>query len=315
MAEAPDMPSPGATNLLLVRETLRLRLGMMRINELIKQKAFQVPVHLAFGHEAIAVAVADIMADDDRLLLTHRNIHYNIARSPHLRGEIDEYHLVESGLGGGRFGAMNLTNPARGIVYTSSILGNCLPVAVGVAKGLAMRGRTAATIAVTGDGGMEEGAFYEALMMARSLSLPVVFLVENNQWSMYTRIEERRCPIDLRRMAEAFAVPYCALSGGDPAAYRKRLSARRAAAVARGEPCVVEVALSTLGGFWVEEPGRERRYVNYHHGAVAALNYADEPVIEASERDPLYALARRFSPAEWRDLVDAERTLLDAEST
>lgn len=314
MAKAVDLPPLGATNMPLLREILRLRLGMMRINDLIKQKAFQVPVHLAFGHEAIAVAVADIMGDNDRLLLTHRNIHYNIARNPHIRGEIDEYRLLETGLGGGRFGAMNLTNPARGIVYTSSILGNCLPVAAGVAKGLAMRGKMAATIAVTGDGAMEEGAFYEALMMARSLALPIIFLVENNQWSMYTRIDERRCPVDLQRMAEAFAVPYCRLSGGDPAAYRDQLSALRTAAVARGEPCIVEVALSTLGDYWVEEPGRARRYINYHHGAVGSLSYADDPILEASERDPLHLLARRFSPMEWRDLVAAARAALDAES-
>jgi TPP-dependent pyruvate/acetoin dehydrogenase alpha subunit len=314
MAEATGISSPDATNLTLVRKTLRLRLSMMRINDLIKQKAFQVPVHLAFGHEAIAVAVADVMGEDDRLLLTHRNIHYNIARNPHLRGEIDEYRLLESGLGGGRFGAMNLTNPARGIVYTSSILGNCLPVAAGVSKGLAMHGRAAATIAVTGDGGMEEGAFYEALMLVCSLSLPVVFLVENNHWSMYTRIEERRCPVDLHHVATAFAVPYCRLSGGDPVTYRERLQTMRAAAVARRRPCIIEVVLSTLGDYWLEEPGRERRYINYHHGPVASLSYSNDPIIEASARDPLHVLAQRFSPAEWEELVSSERALLEAES-
>jgi TPP-dependent pyruvate/acetoin dehydrogenase alpha subunit len=314
MAEATDISSPGATNLPLVRRTIRLRLCMMRVNDLIKQKAFQVPIHLAFGHESIAVAVVDVMGDDDRLLLTHRNIHYNIARNPHLSGEIDEYRLLESGLGGGRFGAMNLTNPTRGIVYTSSILGNCLPVATGVAKGLTMRGGTAATVAVTGDGGMEEGAFYEAVMLACSLSLPIVFLVENNQWSMHTRIEERRCPIDLQKMADAFAIPYDTLSGGDPVIYSERLRMLRAAAVARRRPCIIEVALSTLGDYWLEEPGRERRHVNYHHGPVASLSYGDDPVIEPSERDPLHVLAQRFSPAEWSELVAAERALLEAES-
>lgn len=313
MAGTANLPPPRASNLALVRETLRVRLGMMRINDLVKEKAFQVPIHLAFGHEAIAVAVSEVMSDDDRLLLTHRNVHYNIARASSLRGEIEEYRLTDGGLGGGRFGAMNLVNPARGVVYTSSILGNCLPVAVGVAKGLAVLGKTAATIAVTGDGAMEEGAFYEALMMARSLSLPVVFLVENNQWSMYTRIDERRCPVDLRRMAEAFAVPFCALSGGDPVAYRGQLSELRAKSVERSEPCIVEVALSTLGDYWIEEPGRDRRYVNYHHGGVATLSYAGNPVIEESLRDPVFALAQRFSATEWAGLVEAARASVDVE--
>ena len=56
------------------REVLRLRISMLLINELIKKKTFSVPIHLALGHEAIAVAVAAAMQPADRLLLTHRSV-------------------------------------------------------------------------------------------------------------------------------------------------------------------------------------------------------------------------------------------------
>lgn len=296
----------------LAREALRLRLSMMLINDLMKQREFRIPLHLALGHEAIAVAVAAAMDDEDRLLLTHRNIHYNLARNPDLERQIEEYRLGEGGLGGGRYGGMNLINPAGGIAYTSSILGNCLPVAVGVAKARAKAGIRAATVAITGDGAMEEGAFYEALMMARSLALPVVFLVENNEWSMYSRIEERRCPLDLEALAGAFDVPYQRLAGNDAAAYCTTLQALRARAVERGEPCVVEVLLSTLGDWHVEEEGRAPRHINYHHGAVPWLSYDDDPVLQASERDPLHVLAARYPGDAWAALVAAGRAALPA---
>jgi pyruvate dehydrogenase E1 component alpha subunit len=294
-------------DLAIAREVIRVRLSMLRINDLMKQGAFRVPIHLALGHEAIAVAVASAMGPGDRLLLTHRNIHYHLARSPDLARHIAEYALSEHGLCGGRHGAMNMTHPARGLVYTSSILANCLVVAVGIAKARSLTDPDAATFAVTGDGAMEEGAFYEALLMSRSLRLPVVFLIENNRWSMYTRIEERRCPIDLRNLAASFAVPFHALRGNDAALCRERLASARREAVAQRAPCIVEVSLATLGDRHVDDPGRPRRYVNYHHGAVRTLDGDGDAVIEASDRDPVYVLSHGIPDHAWDRLVGEVR--------
>ena len=294
----------------LASEMVRLRLSMLLINDMIKQKAFSVPIHLALGHEAIAVAVSKVMDDNDRLLLTHRNIHYNIARSFDLSAEIDEYRLSKSGQGGGAFGAMNLTNPEAGIVYTSSILGNCLPVAVGVAKALAVKGHESATLAVTGDGALEEGAFYEALMMACSLKMPIIYLIENNEWSMYTRIDERRCDVDLSGMAQTFDIPYVHLEGGNPEQYVEVLASVRKDVVSKSAPAIVEVSLSTLGDFHVHEENKPPRYINYHHGGVAALKYEGGPVIEESARDPVYLASQAIPASQWGAIVASVRNKL-----
>lgn len=294
----------------LAHEVLRLRLSMMLINELIKLRTFSVPIHLALGHEAIAVAVGAIMQPADRLLLTHRNIHYNLARNPSLRQEIDEYLLLECGLAGGREGAMNLTNPEAGIVYTSSILANCLPVATGVAMGRKLAGGDAVTIAVTGDGAMEEGAFYETLLIANSLQLPLMIVIENNEWSMHTRIEERRCAIDLLEMAAAFSMDVHRLAGNDPLHYRHVLAAARNKAVATARPAIVEVQLATLGSYTVEDDAApEGRFINYHHGAAPQISIDEGPLIEASERDPVHVVARSIAEpefAEWSRRIRSE---------
>ena len=108
----------------VARNILRLRLSQMIINEKYKAGRFKIPIHLALGHETIAVAVDLVMHDNDKLVLSHRNIHYNLARIRTLKEEIEEYCLSDKGLACGRQGSMNLSNPARGISYSSSILGN-----------------------------------------------------------------------------------------------------------------------------------------------------------------------------------------------
>jgi len=295
------------------REVLRVRLSMLLINELIKKKSFQVPIHLALGHEAIAVAVASAMQPDDRLLLTHRNIHYNLARNPSLRLEIDEYLLRDSGLAGGREGAMNLTNPGAGVIYTSSILGNCLPVATGIAMGQCLNGSESVTIATTGDGALEEGAFYETAMIANSLHLPLVILVENNEWSMHTRIEERRCAVDLGGIAGAFGMELHRLQGNDLGLYCDTLRRVRRTVAAARKPCIIEVALSTLGDFRVPDASSpDGRHINYHHGAAPHVSLVNGPLIDASDRDPVYAIAKRVSAAELARWAEEIRTDLEA---
>src|SRR5262249_8891369 len=143
----------------LAEAVMRIRLSQLVINERLREKEFCVPVHLALGHEAIAAAVSAAMCDGDSLCLTHRNIHYNLARATSLKAELAELRLANDGIAGGWLGSMNMVNPARGIVYSSSILGNNLCVGAGVALAEAVAVTDAVTFIVSGDGAMEEGSF------------------------------------------------------------------------------------------------------------------------------------------------------------
>lgn len=292
------------------REVLRIRISMLMINEFIKERRFSVPIHLALGHETIAVAVAAAMKPHDRLLLTHRNIHYNLACSSSFRKEIDEYLLRDEGLAGGQNGAMNLANPDAGIVYTSSILANCLPVATGIAMGQRAKRSDAATFAVTGDGALEEGAFYETLMIANSLNLPLVIIIENNEWSMHTRVDERRCPVDLRAMASAFGMEIHRVAGNDLDLCCDILSRVRAETASSCKPCIVEVLLSTLGGYTVHDDATgQSRFINYHTGAALHVSLAEGLIIDESDRDPVFAITKLVPEeqiARWAREIEVE---------
>lgn len=220
------------------------------------------PVHLAFGHERLAACIAAIRSKNDQFTLTHRNIHFNLALTPienHSR-IIDEALVKSEGINKGTYGCMTMRNEECGIVYTTSILGNNLSVGLGIASCL---GKDNVCWIQTGDGAIEEGSFYEALLFASARSLRCVIVLENNNWSLGTSIQERRNSIDMRSLCQSVGVAYVALSQS-----QKTTEMLHALCQARSQalhgPVLVEAHVTTLGGR--QDP--VRGYVSYHHGPV-----------------------------------------------
>ncbi len=291
----------------VAEDVIRLRLSQMLVNECNRRGDFKVPIHLALGHEAVAVALARAKKDEDKILLTHRNIHYNLAIRPALRPKVDEFRLADTGSAGGDTGCMNFCDEDAGIVYTSSILGNNMCVAPGVALAAHFRNQESLTIVVTGDGAIEEGAFHEGVLMMKSLRLPALVIVENNGWSLATRIAERRSSIDLAPWAGAFGVPYHKLEGNDVYAYLDTFRAVRAEALAQETPVVVEVAVETLGDWIMQADGFPNgKLINYHAGLAPSVELSSGPVIEEGPSDPAFVLTAHHGAAE----IDAMATRL-----
>jgi TPP-dependent pyruvate/acetoin dehydrogenase alpha subunit len=298
----------------IAQEILRLRISQMLVNEAYKAGKFKVPIHLALGHEAIAVAVSATMQPGDALLPSHRNIAYNLARAGALKPILDEYLMKPTGLNGGRSGSMNLLNPEKGIVYTSSILGNQFPVAPGVAMVAKMAGKKNVAIVMAGDGSMEEGSFYEAMLMARSMEVPVLFMVENNEWSMSTRIDQRRTPIDVSLLAESLDIRYISLEGNDVYRYSDDLRDARQFALDGNVPVCIEVKVATLGD-WKMKTAEfpEGEFINYHAGPAPEVAIGGVPIIRESEDDPVYILSKYIDRATLETLAQTQLEALQAE--
>jgi len=289
----------------VLSELLRIRLSQIIVNEIYKKGNFKIPIHLALGHEAIAVALVQVMGDADRLILSHRNIHYNLAKLDSLKAHIDEYLLKDRGLAQGQLGSMNLTDEARGIVYTSNILGNNLAVAAGFSIANSIKKQDGAVFVVTGDGGMEEGAFYESLVFEKSNALPVIIIVENNKWSLATTIEQRRCPIDLRKLTGSLDVPFECLFSNDTYEYIEHLTALRSLALTRKTPVCVEVMLTTLGWWRQKTPDHpEGRFINYHAGPSPSVQEGNGPRLADSDEDPVFVMEKYFDKNTIKELGD-----------
>lgn len=281
----------------IAKEVLRVRLSQMIINEKCKNNKFKIPIHLALGHEAIAVAVAGTMERGDQLALTHRNIHYNLAKSKLLKPELDEYLLEKEGMGGGRLGSMNLANEKEGLVYTSSILGNDFSVASGLALAQRIKKTSRVVFVVGGDGSIEEGSFYESLVFLKSNGLSALVIIENNKWSLATQIEERRCSIGLQKIGESLNIKYQKLTGNDGYSYIEKLTELKKEALENKTPILIEVEIVTLGGW-----NSNGRFINYHAEAAPEINLSEWPLVESSDNDPVFVLQKHFPETELKEL-------------
>lgn len=301
----------------IAREVVRLRLKQMVVNEWYKAGRFKIPIHFGFGYEALAVAVNSVMRKEDRLFLTHRNVVYNLARENLLRPFLEEYSLQPKGIMSGRFGSMNLINPSRGVVYTSSILGNQFPVAVGFSFGRALQKARGITIVCGGDGAIEEGAFYESVLLAASIKAPVLFLIENNEWSMHTSIRERRVDINLKKLMGSLALEYVRLEGNNVFTYIQTLVQVRKQILKSHMPICVEVKVSTLGD-WVDMKNPlypKGKFVKYHTGASPSVALSEKVVLKKSANDPLFVLGKTLRAAFVKEIVIQELESLKKETT
>lgn len=272
----------------------------MLVNQKYKEKKFKIPIHLALGHEAIAIAVSKVMSNKDNLILSHRNIAYNLARLGSLKPILNEYLLEKNGVMGGKLGSMNLINPNYGIIYSSSILGNSFSIAIGVALSHQIHRSEGITILLGGDGSIEEGSFHESLLMLKSLNLSVLIIIENNEWSMSTRIDERRHPINLQKFCEAYDIKYTKLEGNNPFTYIKILKSLKEDSLKTKSPICIEVMVATLGDWIMETPEFPNgKFINYHAGPTPSVDVTQglSPLRKTNE-DPIYVLEKIFERAD-----------------
>lgn len=270
----------------LSRKVVLSRRIQLQIAEQINRNVYKIPVHLALGHESVSTAVVAASKSEDLFTFTHRNIHFHIALGANFESLDSEYKLNEDGLAHGKLGSMNLTNPREGNLYTSNILANNLAISNGIALSLKSRNENAVVWAITGDGAIEEGVFFETLLISSSLNLPIVFVVENNRWSLGTEISERRVEISLASIAQSFGINYVGLAGNDVSEYFEKIQDIRQSVIKSQKPVLVEFHVSTLGGYFVDEP-TGKRYINYHAGGLKIEPSSDD-TFELNSTDPVF---------------------------
>jgi pyruvate dehydrogenase E1 component alpha subunit len=150
------------------------------------------PVHLSIGQEAVAVGVCSHLSRRDYVLSSHRSHAHYLAKGGDLKAMMAELYGKATGCSKGKGGSMHLVDLSVGFLGATPIVGSTIPIAVGTAFGSVMRGEQRVTAIFFGDGATEEGVFHESLNFAALKRLPVVFVCENNLYSVYSRISVRR---------------------------------------------------------------------------------------------------------------------------
>lgn len=144
-------------------------------------------VHLAIGHEAVSVGVGSAIGPDDWVTCTYRGHGHALTAGVPQRALMAELLGRTTGICGGRSGSMNVVAREHRLLGSFGIIGGSIAAATGAA--LSLRGSGAAAIAFFGDGAVNQAYFLECLNLAAVLSLPVLFVCENNLYSEYTRTD------------------------------------------------------------------------------------------------------------------------------
>lgn len=170
-----------------------------------RMKDYLCPVHLCVGQEEVPEALHDCLRPEDWLFSTHRSHGHYLAKGGDPEKLLAEIEGREDGINGGYSGSQSFCDPALRF-HSTAIVGGLIGPATGTALALRMQNSNALAVCCIGDGATEQGVFWEALNFASLHALPIVWVCENNGFSVHAPIAARQCaPLSSR--VGAFRIP------------------------------------------------------------------------------------------------------------
>lgn len=199
----------------MYRRMVRIREFELAAIDLFKRGMVKGAIHAYIGQEASAVGVCMALRKDDLIAGTHRSHGHNIAKGADTKKMMAEILGKETGYCKGRGGSMHIAAFETGSLGALAVVGAGIPIAVGAALAFKLRGEDRVAVPFTGDAGCNTGNWHEGLNMASIWDLPVVFVLENNQYGVSTRITDS-CKIkDLSLRAQSYGIPGVRVDGFD----------------------------------------------------------------------------------------------------
>ncbi len=199
----------------LYAEMLRIRRVEEEIIRVYPSDKVKSPVHLSIGQESVAVGVCDNLRADDIIYATYRGHAVYLAKGGNMDRMMAELWGKSDGLASGKAGSMHLGDMNVGMVGTSAIVSTSIPLAVGNALAMKMRGRDIVTVVFFGDGATDEGVYHESLNFAALKKLPILFVCENNNYAIYSHVADRMPKVNICDRAEVYGIPALRIDGGD----------------------------------------------------------------------------------------------------
>lgn len=196
MAAAPELVS-------LFRTMWRIRLVEEALAQRYVEQEMRCPMHLCIGQEGIASGVCAALNSEDMVFSNHRAHGHYLAKGGDLKAMVAELYGRSTGCCGGRGGSMHLIDQRAGFLGATPIVGGTVPVAVGAAWAARLKGEKKVSVVFFGDGCFEEGVMHESLNFAVLYKLPVLFVCENNNFSVYTPLRERQPARPIHVVAQA----------------------------------------------------------------------------------------------------------------
>lgn len=216
-------------------------------------------LHLYIGQEAVAVGCCSLMGKDDHVITAYRDHGHAIAVGMDTKALMAELYGKVTGCSKGKGGSMHYFDPSRNFWGGHGIVGGQIPLGAGLAFGVKYLGRKGAAMAFMGDGAVNQGAVHEAFNLAALWELPVVFVIENNRYSMGTSQQRSSAGISLAQRAAGYNMAWATCDGHDLYAVRATMEVALTRAREEFKPTVVEIDTYRYRGHSVADPDKTYR--------------------------------------------------------
>ncbi|MFZ0616879.1 MAG: thiamine pyrophosphate-dependent enzyme [Chthoniobacterales bacterium] len=242
-----------------LREMLRIRRFEQQAFKYYNQGLMGGFLHLYIGQESVAVGTASLMNGKDEIITAYRDHGHGLAVGMEMNPCMAELFGKGTGCSKGKGGSMHFFAPDKHYWGGHGIVGGQAPLGMGLAFALKYKGIKGCAVAFLGDGAVNQGVFSECLNMAALFDLPIVFVIENNGYSMGTSLE-RSSAIrhSLASRAEGFDVDWSLCGGFDLYELRANLGAVMEKARSKSRPHVLEVATYRYYGHSVADANAKK---------------------------------------------------------
>jgi pyruvate dehydrogenase E1 component alpha subunit len=231
-----------------------------------------------YGQEAVSAGAAYAMAPQDRLCILHRDLAAHLIRGVTPVRILSQYMGRAGGITAGRDGNVHFGDRTLGCVGMVSMLPDMMLVATGMAMAFKLRGERRCALTWFGDGSTSRGDFHEAMNWAGVQKLPVVFVLENNQYAYSTPLA-KQFAVDPVERAAAYGFAGVTVDGNDAEAMFDAAREARSRAVTGGGPTLIEAVTMRMHG----------------HAAHDDMKYVPKEQVEQWRlRDPIEGQERRL---------------------
>ena len=215
-------------------------------------------IHLSIGQEASAAGVCSCLRADDYLTTTHRGHGHMIAKGADLNKMVAELFGKRGGYCKGKGGSMHIADFDLGILGANGVVAGGLPIVAGAGFSIKLRRTDQVAVCFFGDGAANRGPVHEVMNLAAVWKLPVIFIVENNQYASTTPFEQALAIESISVRAAAYGMPGTTVDGNDVLAVRSATQAAVERARNGGGPTLLENKTYRLRGHFEGDPQKYR---------------------------------------------------------
>ncbi|MBL7891238.1 MAG: pyruvate dehydrogenase (acetyl-transferring) E1 component subunit alpha [Bacteroidia bacterium] len=276
--------------LMLLMRRFEERSGQLYIQQ--KIRGF---CHLYIGQEALAAGAESATRKDDRVITAYRDHAHPIARGVEPKYVMAELFAKATGCSKGKGGSMHMFSKEHNFFGGHGIVGGQIPLGAGIAFADKYNGNDSVTLCYMGDGAVRQGALHEAFNMAMLWKLPVIFIIENNNYAMGTSVERTSNVHDLYKLGLSYEMPSFAVDGMSCEAVHKAIASAAEYARKGNGPTLLEMKTYRYRGHSMSDPGTYR---------------SKEEVEDYKKKDPIELVLSTLKKNDW--ITDKEVEAMEA---